>query len=75
MTRPFCQTCAKKYMRQLWEGSCICTGHVSLSFQMPGSGVSMPVLETPKSTAVTKPSGLKLIKKEKARLAKHGYFL
>lgn len=36
MTRPFCQTCARKYGKELWEGSCVCSGHVSLTFEMPG---------------------------------------
>lgn len=30
MTGPFCPVCAKKWGRQLWSGSCICTGHVIL---------------------------------------------
>ena len=31
--RPLCQTCHVRWGRSLWEGSCICTGHVSLTRQ------------------------------------------
>jgi hypothetical protein len=31
----FCPTCWDKYNRQLWAGSCICTGAVSLMFKVP----------------------------------------
>lgn len=34
--RKFCQVCASRWMRQLWENSCVCSGHVNLTFTMPG---------------------------------------
>lgn len=34
--RAFCQTCARRWGKELWERSCVCTGHVSLRFDVPG---------------------------------------
>jgi hypothetical protein len=31
-----CPECATKWMRQLWVGHCICTGHVLPSLPVPG---------------------------------------
>jgi hypothetical protein len=35
--KPFCPICASRWGKQLWQGSCICTGHVTLPFLIPGS--------------------------------------
>lgn len=36
MTRPICQTCARRWGKSLTVGCCVCSGHVSLHFTMPG---------------------------------------
>lgn len=34
--RQFCKKCASELGKQLWEGSCACTGDVTLPFKLPG---------------------------------------
>lgn len=36
MKREFCEVCARKYMRQLWLGNCVCDGSVKLTGSPPG---------------------------------------
>lgn len=31
-----CHVCSVKWGKLLTEGSCVCTGHVDLAFEMPG---------------------------------------
>lgn len=39
--RVFCPVCAAKWMKQLWAGSCVCTGDVRLFRPMPGGAQVM----------------------------------
>jgi hypothetical protein len=63
-----CQTCATKYGKSLWAGSCICTSSVPISYLGPD-----PLL--PRQTVIPivvqeeeKDKGKRISKKEMARL-------
>jgi len=47
--RTCCKTCATKWGKSLWSGSCACTGDVDLVFRMPGnlSDPAFVIIEKP----------------------------
>lgn len=48
----FCEVCARRWMKELWAGSCVCTGDVDLRFTMPGKIERMDLVKpvTPQLT-------------------------
>jgi hypothetical protein len=57
-------------MKQLWENACICSGHVSRTFTMPGSNQPHHNWVPEKKQKVEEDTGPKIGKKETLRLQK-----
>lgn len=51
-----CETCWERWGRELWRFSCVCSGHVKLTFQCPGT-LARDV--DPKSLPITPPKKTK----------------
>jgi hypothetical protein len=54
--RPFCKVCSVRHGKELWDGFCCCTGHVSFAFTMPGPRNTTEAPKTRQKAPVSPPA-------------------